>query len=137
LAGDFSQLSTLIYSGSAASTTSGGTVSRSFALPAGDYTIIIGGNDIANKTADTAALARGIAATLAVTPTPPLKIGQISLCLMAVRHHGELGSCNPQRLWIPATGRNVTNAPVVVDGQPGVLVDKAGAERYFRFNYVP
>jgi hypothetical protein len=136
LAGDFSQLSTLIYRGSAASTTSGGTVSRSFALPAGDYTIIIGGNDIANKTADTAALARGIAATLAVTPTPPLSIGQIVFVSWpsGTTANWVLQSATSLD---PSNWSNVTNAPVVVDGQPGVLVDKAGAERYFRFNYVP
>src|SRR6185436_9138140 len=39
LPGDFSQLSSFIYKGSAASTTSGGTLTGSFALPAGDYTI--------------------------------------------------------------------------------------------------
>src|SRR5689334_8676878 len=59
LPGDFSQLSSFTYKGSAASTNSGGTVTGSVALPAGDYTIFIGGNDIANKTSGTALAAFG------------------------------------------------------------------------------
>jgi PEP-CTERM motif len=70
LPGDFSQLSSFIYKGSAAATGGANTISGSFLLDAGDYTIFIGGNDLANKTSGTALSAHGIAATLSVTPVP-------------------------------------------------------------------
>lgn len=70
VAGDFSQLSSFLYQGSAAAIGSATTVSGSFLLGPGDYTILIGGNDIANKTSGTALSAHGIAATLSVTPVP-------------------------------------------------------------------
>lgn len=70
LPGDFSQLSSFIYKGSAAGFGLANTISGSFLLDAGDYTIFIGGNDIANKTSGTALSAYGIAATFSVTPVP-------------------------------------------------------------------
>lgn len=136
LPGDFAQLSSFIYKGSAASTTSGGTVAGTFALPAGDYTILIGGNDLANKTAGTALSARGIAATLSIEPAPALSIGEkvfiswpVGTGTNWVLQSAPLASTNA---WSA-----VTNAPITVDGTPGVLLDKAGAQQYFRFHYVP
>ena len=70
----YSQLSSFIFKGWAASTGGANTVSGSFSLPAGDYTVFIGGNDIANKTSDTALSAYGMAVTFSVSPTPPLGI---------------------------------------------------------------
>lgn len=70
LPGDFSQLSSFIYKGSAAAIGGANTISGSFLLDAGDYTIFIGGNDIANKTSGTALSGYGIAATFSVTPVP-------------------------------------------------------------------
>jgi hypothetical protein len=70
LPGDFSQLSSFIYKGSAAATGGANTIFGSFLLDAGDYTIFIGGNDIANKTSDDFAKAYGIAATFSVTAVP-------------------------------------------------------------------
>ena len=70
VAGDFSQLSSFLYHGSAAALGGANTVSGSFLLGPGDYTILIGGNDIANKTSGTAAAGFGIGATLSVTPVP-------------------------------------------------------------------
>src|SRR6185436_12957285 len=66
LPGDFAQLSSFSYQGSAASTNSGGTVTGNFTLSAGDYTIFIGGNDIANKTGNTALSPHGLSATFTV-----------------------------------------------------------------------
>lgn len=70
LPGDFSQLSSFSYKGSAAATGGANTIFGSFLLDAGDYTIFIGGNDLANKTSGTALSAYGIAATFSVTPVP-------------------------------------------------------------------
>jgi len=136
LPGDFSQLSSFTYKGSATSSTSGGTVSKSFALAAGDYTIMIGGNDLANKTAGTAASARGISATLSVTPTPALNIAQ------KVFVNWPTGTATN---WVLQASTNVngptwssvTNAPVTVDGQPGVVLDRNASQQFFRLNYVP
>ena len=136
LPGDFSQLSTFSYIGSAASIVSGGTVAKSFALPAGDYTIMIGGNDLANKTAGTAASGFGISATLVVSPTPTLSIAQ------KVFVEWPSGTATN---WVLQSSTNVngptwssvTNAPVTVDGQPGVVLDRNASQQFFRFNYVP
>lgn len=70
VAGDFAQLSSLLHQGSAFDADLDGSVFGSFLLGPGDYTIMIGGNDIANKTAGNAASAFGLAATLSVTPVP-------------------------------------------------------------------
>jgi hypothetical protein len=136
LPGDFSQLSSLIYKGSAASTNSGGAVTGSFALPAGDYTIFIGGNDIANKTSGTALSGYGISATFAVTPAPALSISQRVFIAWpsgttsnwVLQSASSLNATN----WT-----TVTNTPVIVDGQPGVVLESGAAQKFFRFNYVP
>ena len=136
LAGDFSQLSSFAYKGSAASTTSGGSVTGNFSLTAGDYTIFIGGNDITNKTAGTAALARGISATLTVTPTPPLSIVQkVFVAWPSSTTTNWVLQATPSLS--PASWSNVTNTPVVLDGQPGVVLDRGAAQQYFRLNYTP
>ena len=136
LPGDFSQLTTFTYKGSASSTTSGGSVTGSFALAAGDYTIMIGGNDIANKTAGTAASARGISATLAITPTPTLSIAQkVFVAWPSGTAINWTLQATPSLS--PATWANVTNAPVTVDGKPGVVLDSGANQQFFRFNYVP
>lgn len=70
VADDFSQLSSFLYQGSAFDADLDGSVFGSFLLGPGDYTIMIGGNDIANKTANNAAAGFGLAATLSVTPVP-------------------------------------------------------------------
>lgn len=70
LPGDFSQLSSFIYKSSAAAIGGANTIFGSFLLDAGDYTIFIGGNDIANKTSGTALSSYGIGATFSVTPVP-------------------------------------------------------------------
>lgn len=69
VAGVDSQLSSFIYVGSASSNTN--TVSQTFKLAAGNYSIFIGGNDIANK-ADlvNSIKAYGISATLSVSAVP-------------------------------------------------------------------
>ena len=136
LPGDFSQLSSLIYKGSAASTNSGGTVTGSFALPAGDYTVFIGGNDIANKTSGTALSGFGISATFAVTPAPALSISQRVFIAWpsgtasnwVLQSASSLNATN----WT-----TVTNTPVIVDGQPGVVLESGAARQFFRFHYVP
>jgi hypothetical protein len=136
LPGDFSQLSSFTYKGSAASTTSGGSVTGSFALSAGDYTVFIGGNDIANKTSDTAALARGIAATLSVTLSPTLNITpKVFVAWPSGLSANWVLQSAPSAEAYDWTA--VTNAPVVVDGHPGVVLDRSAAQQFFRFNYVP
>jgi hypothetical protein len=31
----------------------------------------------------------------------------------------------------------VTNTPVTVDGQPGVVLDRSAPQQFFRFDYAP
>lgn len=136
LPGDFAQLSSLSYKGSAASTNSGGTATGSFALPAGDYTIFIGGNDIANKTSGTALSPYGISTTLSVTPMPLLSIAQKVFVAWpsgtpsnwVLQSASSINATN----WI-----SVTNTPVNVDGQFGVVRGAGAIQQYFRLNYVP
>ncbi|RTL18227.1 MAG: PEP-CTERM sorting domain-containing protein [Burkholderiales bacterium] len=72
-AGTASALSNFIYRGSAASNTANGTVSGTFTLGAGDYTVFVGGNNLAGKSlADSTkayALTLGVSAVSAV-PEP-------------------------------------------------------------------
>lgn len=135
LPGDFLQLSSLIYKGSAAAT-SGNTVTGSLFLPAGDYTIIIGGNNIANKTADTAHLAHGISVTLAVAPTPVLGIASKVFVTFPT---GITGNWKLQSA--SSAGANdwadVTTTAVAVDGQAGVVLDAAAGQQFFRFLSLP
>ena len=136
LPGDFSQLSSFIYKGSAASTASGGTVTGRFALTAGDYTIFIGGNDIANKTSDTALSPHGISATFTLTPAPALSISQKVFVAWpaGTATNWVLESASP----INATSwTTVTNTPTTVEGQPGVVLDHGASQQFFRFNYLP
>lgn len=134
--GNFSHLSSFTYQGSAAATVDATNVSGSFLLPAGEYTIFIGGNDLANKTSGTALTAHGLAATLSVTPTPALSIAPKVLVAWpsgtTTNWVLEASSAVSAAPW-----RGVTNAPVVVDGQPGVVLDRSAAQQYFRWNYVP
>lgn len=136
LPGNFSSLSSLTYKGSAATTGSSTNVSGSFLLPPGDYTLFIGGNDLANKLEGTALTARGLAATLTVTPTPGLSIApKVFVAWPAGKATNwllEASSALGTNTWT-----SVTNAPVIVDGQPGVVLDRSAAQQYFRFNYVP
>lgn len=136
LLGDFTQLSSFIYKGSAADTSRAGVVSRSFMLPAGDYTIFIGGNDIANKTSGTALSPHGISATLSVAPTPTLSIAPKVFVAWpsGTANNWVLESASP----INATNwTRVTNTPVTVDGQLGVVLDGSATQQYFRLRYVP
>ncbi len=136
LPGDFSQLSSFIYKGSAASTNGSGTATGSFALPAGDYTVFIGGNDIANKTADTALSPHGISATFSVTPAPALAISEkVFVSWPAGTAANWVLEAAPSI--DAAAWTTVTNAPVMVDGQPGVVLDRNDRQKYFRFNYTP
>ena len=133
LPGDFAQLTTLTYKGSAASTASGGTVTGSFMLPAGDYSILVGGNDLANKTADTALSPHGIAATLSVSPTPFVSL------VPKVFVEWPLGIPTNWVLQSVSSiaGTNwttITRTPITVDGQVGVLLDSGAASQYFRLS---
>lgn len=66
---DFSQLSSFIYKASASSTTN--SVTGKFLLGAGNYTIFVGGNDIANKADPINSLrAFGMTATINVSAVP-------------------------------------------------------------------
>lgn len=136
LPGDFSQLTTFTYKGSATSTTPGGTVTGTFSLPSGDYTILIGGNDIANKTSDTALSAFGISTTLSVSPTPTVSIAQkvfVGLPTgMATNWVLQSAASLDATNW-----SNVKKTPVTVNGQAGVVLDSSASQLYFRLNYVP
>jgi hypothetical protein len=136
LPGDFTQLTTFGYKGSATSTTAGGTVTGSFALPGGDYTIFIGGNDIANKTSDTALAGYGISTTLAVSPTPTVSIAQkIFVGLptgMSTNWVLQSASSLDATNW-----SKVTYTPVSVNGQGGAVLDRNASQLYFRLNYIP
>lgn len=133
LPGDFSQLTSFIYKGSAAATVGATNVSGSFALPAGDYTVFIGGNDIANKTSSTALVAYGLATTLSVAPltisiAPKVFVTRPSGTNWVLQANSSLTTTN----WT-----TVTNPPVTVDGQPGVVLDNSAAQQFFRLTYVP
>ncbi len=135
LPGDFSQLSTFIYRGSAADTNRAGTVTGSFELAAGDYTIFIGGNDIANKTSNTALSPYGISATLAVTPNPvptiAPKVFVAAPAGTATNWVLESAAALNGAIWTA-----VTNPPVVVDGRTGVLLDPF-TQQFFRLRFLP
>jgi len=135
LPGDFSQLSSFVYKGSATSAVSGGSVTGSFALQPGDYTVLVGGNDLANKTGDTARSPHGISATFTVTPAPVLSIQQKVFVAWpaGTATNWVLQSGSP----INANWTAVTNAPVNVDGKSGVVLDPNGPNQFFRFHYVP
>jgi len=70
LPGDFSQLSSFQYRGSATDDDRDGLVQWQGALGAGDYTVFIGGVDMANKTSVEAGKAYGMSVTLNVRPVP-------------------------------------------------------------------
>jgi hypothetical protein len=136
LPGDFSQLTSFIYQGSRASSNSGGTITGSFSLPPGDYTIFIGGNDIANKTSGTALSPYGISATISVSPAPVLSIAKK---VFVAWPSGTATNWVLQAASSPNANdwSSVTNAPVVLDGQPGVVLDSGASQQFFRFLYLP
>ncbi len=70
LGGDFSQLSSFNYKGFGVDFNKVGAASTTQQLPAGDYTVFIGGDDIANKLSNSASLAFGLSATISVHSTP-------------------------------------------------------------------
>ena len=70
LPGDFSQLSTFAYKGFALDADKNGSVDLTTRLGPGDYTVFIGGNDLANKASADASLAYGLTATIAVGSVP-------------------------------------------------------------------
>ena len=135
LPGDFSQLSTFIYRGSAVDTNRAGTVTGSFELGAGDYTIFIGGNDITNKTSNTALSPYGISATLSVAPNPVLtitpKVFVAAPVGTATNWVLESATTLNGPIWTA-----VTNTPVVADGHAGVLLDPS-IQQFFRLRYLP
>ncbi|HAM72861.1 MAG TPA: hypothetical protein DCM86_14570 [Verrucomicrobiales bacterium] len=136
LPGDFSQLSSFLYRASAAAHDGANTVTGSFTLQAGDYTVMIGGNNIANKTSDTALSPHGIAATISVTPAPALSVAQkVFVAWPATTSANwvlEASTSADATEWTPVPG-----SPTTVDGQAGVLLDTSAARRYFRLRYVP
>lgn len=70
LPGDFTQLSSFQYRLSASDDDRDGFVRLQGALGAGDYTVFVGGVDIANKTSVDAGKAYGMSVTLNVSPVP-------------------------------------------------------------------
>jgi hypothetical protein len=109
-------------------------VTGSFSLEPGDTSHWR--NDIANKTSDTALSPHGISATFTMTAAPALSIAQKVFVAwpsgMATNWVLESASPINATSWTP-----VTNKPVTVDGQPGVVLDGNATQQYFRFNYLP
>lgn len=68
--GNEAELSSFVLQGFSFDADLDGTVTGSFLLPAGDYSLFVGGNDIANKTSPQAGSAYGLSLTLGVTPVP-------------------------------------------------------------------
>jgi hypothetical protein len=136
LPGDFSQLSSFTYRGSVADTNHSGAVTGRFLLAPGDYTIFIGGNDISNKTSDTALSPYGISTTLSVTTTPAMSITSKVFIAWPTSTPAnwrlETASSVNATTWTA-----VPNAPITVDGQLGVLLDSTATQQYFRWSYIP
>jgi hypothetical protein len=133
---NFAQLSSFVYKGSATATVGTTNVAGSFALPAGDYTVMIGGNDIGNKGTDDSGLARGLTVTLTVTPKPTLSIAQKVFVAWPTGTATNWVLQSAASLSCP-TWTGVTNTPVIVDGQPGVVLDRSDSQQFFRFEYAP
>lgn len=70
LPGDFSQLSSFVYKVSSTDADKDGTVTLTTTLSAGDYTILVGGTDIANKLSADAAKAYGVSGTFTINAVP-------------------------------------------------------------------
>lgn len=68
--GDFSQLSAFTFKGFGVDSAKTGAATTTAFLSAGDYTLFVGGNDIANKTSPDAALAYGVKGTLTINAVP-------------------------------------------------------------------
>jgi len=105
-------------------------------IEAGDYTVMIGGNDIANKTAGTALTAHGLSVMLTVTPAPGLSIAPKVFVAWpsGVATNWLLQSASSVNA---ANWTGVTNTPVIVDGQPGVVLDSSAGQQFFRWHYAP
>ena len=135
LPGDFSQLSSFSYKYSAIALNGSNSVTGSLALPAGDYTIMIGGNEIANKTSGTALSGFGISVTLSVSPGPVLTIAPkvfVSWSGLATNLVVQSAPSVDATNWM-----TLTNTMVILDGQRGVVLDGSSTQQYFRLNYVP
>ncbi|HVY71789.1 MAG TPA: hypothetical protein VHH73_17790 [Verrucomicrobiae bacterium] len=136
LSGDFSQLSSFVYKGSASSTAAGGSVTGTFSLAAGDYTVFIGGNDIANKTANTALSPHGIAVSISVSASPFVDIApKVFVSLPAGLGTNwvlEAGASAAATNWTA-----VTATPVTVGGQLGILLDSGAGAQFFRLRSLP
>ncbi len=70
LPGDFSQLSTFVFKGFGVDSDKDGTATAGFRLSKGDYSVMVGGNDIANKFSTSAGSAFGVSGTITVTAVP-------------------------------------------------------------------
>ena len=68
--GDFAQLSTFNFRGYGVDYDKDGAATAGFRLAAGDYTVMVGGNDILNKGSATAGSAFGVTGTITVTAVP-------------------------------------------------------------------
>jgi hypothetical protein len=93
LPGDFSQLSTFNYRGFGVDYDHDGVATLTQQFGAGDYTLFIGGNDLATKDSATATSAFGLSATVSVQATPePTTWALLGMggALLAV-------SCRPRR----------------------------------------
>lgn len=84
LPGDFTQLSRFVFKGFGVDFDLNGQASLTTTLGPGDYSVFIGGNDLANKTSDTAEAAFGLAATLTVNAVPEPTTGMLVLAGAAV-----------------------------------------------------
>jgi len=95
LAGELSALDYFSYVGSKASTVANGTASASFTLGAGDYTVFVGGNNLAGKSvtdsAKTYALTLVVSAVTAVPEPQAALLMLLGLPLLAWRRRNNRG----------------------------------------------
>lgn len=89
--GSFANLSFFQYVGSAFSTQAGGAASTSLLLGPGDYTVFVGGNDLASKTASQAGQRFGYALSVSAVPEPStwlLMLAGVPLLVLRRRRAG-------------------------------------------------
>lgn len=87
-AGDYSQLSSFVFKGFGVDYDLNGSASLTRTLAAGDYTILVGGNDIANKGTAAASSAFGLKGTVSVNAVPepgPWTLGAVGAIALAIQ----------------------------------------------------
>ena len=92
LPGDFSQLSSFTFKGYGVDPGKTGVATTTAYLSAGDYTLFVGGNDLANKTSPDAGLAYGVKGTVTVNAVPEPEtwaLAAAGMTLLLLRQRGK------------------------------------------------